>query len=118
MSAVQVFKDKLDTSLLQLEKTLQLEKYPAVDNVLNQASQKSGQPRMYFVVAAIALAALLVVQLLGLSFISNLFAFIPIYASFKALRTPEVEDDEFWLTYWLVRERSTYSPQQRHNTAT
>jgi receptor expression-enhancing protein 5/6 len=64
--------------------------------------QVTKQPRIYIVLALAAVASLIIIQLLGLSFISNLFGFVPIYASFKALRSPEKEDDEFWLTYWVV----------------
>lgn len=39
---------------------------------------------------------------IGMSFVSNVFAFLPIYASYKAIRSPQKDDDEFWLTYWVL----------------
>lgn len=93
---LQVFVDRVKESLQKYEKQLELDTYP----LLNQAHDVTKQPRIYIVLALSILAGLIVIQLLGLSFISNLFGFVPIYASFKALRSPEKEDDEFWLTYW------------------
>jgi receptor expression-enhancing protein 5/6 len=35
--------------------------------------------------------------------ISHLFGFIwPAYKSFKALKSKEEEDDQQWLTYWVI----------------
>ena len=33
---------------------------------------------------------------------SNLVAFLPVYSSFRALRTPTKEDDTQWLVYWTL----------------
>lgn len=39
----------------------------------------------------------------GLFTHSNLIVFIyPVYASFKALKTTNKEDDEQWLSYWVI----------------
>jgi len=84
--------------LLAYDRELKLEQYPA----LNVAHEKTKLPRIYILLGAAALALLIVIQIFGLSFISNVFAFGPIYWSFKALRSPGKEDDEYWLTYWVV----------------
>lgn len=69
-----IFADKLKESLLKYDRELQLDQY----QVLNVAHEKTQQPRIFVVLAVGLIAALIIVQLLGLSFISNLFAFIPI----------------------------------------
>jgi len=39
----------------------------------------------------------------GARFLTNLVGFVyPIYASFKALKSPSTDDDALWLTYWVV----------------
>lgn len=86
----------MNESLMKYERDLELDRYP----LINAAHDKIKQPRIYICIGVSLLLAALIIQLLGLSFISNLFAFVPIYASFKALRTEGKEDDEFWLTYW------------------
>lgn len=98
MSGANVFVDRVKQSLAKYERDLQLDTYP----LLNTVHEKTKQPRIYVVIAVGALVATVLIQLLGLSFISNLFAFVPIYASFKALRSETKEDDEMWLTYWVV----------------
>jgi len=71
-------------------------------DLLNTAHEKTGQPRIYVVLAAATVAFILVSAVLGLAFVSNLAAFWPVYQSFKALRTKSTGDDQFWLTYWVV----------------
>jgi len=66
------------------------------------AHEKTKFPRIYIALGAAFLAFTIIVQLVGLSFVSNVFAFGPVYLSFKALRSPEKTDDEYWLTYWVV----------------
>ncbi len=90
-----VFVSRINEALAKYEEKLQLDQYA----LLNKAHEATKQQRIHLVLGVGLLVALVVIQLLGLSFISNLFAFVPIYASFKALRSPEQDDDEFWLTY-------------------
>jgi len=46
---------------------------------------------------------LLTILEFGARFLTNIVGFIyPMYASFKALKTPDNQDDAFWLTYWVV----------------
>jgi hypothetical protein len=91
-----MFLSRVQEALFKYEEKLKLDQYP----LLNTAHEATKQPRIYLVLGAGLLTALVLIQLLGLSFISNLFAFVPIYASFKALRSTDKEDDELWLTYW------------------
>ncbi len=65
-------------------------------------SSKTGWKPVYCGLAGAILAVLIVIQLVGLSFISNLFGFYPIYQSFKALKSPGLDDDAAALTYWIV----------------
>jgi receptor expression-enhancing protein 5/6 len=69
---------------------------------LKNLSQKTGYAPIHCACGAALLAFMLIIQLLGLSFISNCFAFYPIYQSFKALKTPGRDDDAAALTYWIV----------------
>jgi len=71
-------------------------------DLLNTAQEKTGQPRIYIVLAVVILSFILITAVFGLSFISNLFGFYPLYASFRSLRNPQPTDDQFWLTYWIV----------------
>jgi len=58
---------------------------------------------VHIVYALVAVTFLLVVQFFGISFVSNVFAFAPIFESFKALRHPErLDETDHWLTYWMV----------------
>jgi len=97
MSA-QVYVDKVKTHLATYDRELQLDRY----DLLNTAHEKTGQPRIYFVLGATLGGLILLASLFGLAFLSNAFAFYPLYSSFKALRTPQKDDDQFWLTYWVV----------------
>lgn len=97
MSA-QVYIDKVKRHLTTYDRDLQLDRY----DLLNTAHEKTGQPRIYIVLALALIALILTAATFGLAFLSNLFAFYPLYSSFKALRTSTKEDDQFWLTYWVV----------------
>jgi len=97
MSAA-VYVERAKGALHALDEDFNLKQW----ELLNQASQKTGQPRIYLVVGTVLLLFTLTTAVFGLSFISNLFGFYPLYNSFKALRSPSPNDDEFWLTYWVV----------------
>jgi hypothetical protein len=107
MSAAQYI-DKVKTHLAAYDRDLALDRW----DVLNTASEKTGQPRIYLVLGAVAISFILISSVLGLSFVSNLFAFYPLYNSFKALRSPSPNDDQFWLTYWSA---PTLTPSPSHH---
>lgn len=73
---------------------------------LVQLEIKTGQPKAYFFLAAVAAVVGLSVLLAGGKLIVDLCGFVyPAYMSFKSL---EANNDETqWLTYWVVF--STYS---------
>jgi len=98
MSAAQVYVDRAKNALHSLDVDLNLKQY----ELLTKAEQKTGQPRSYLLLGTFIVLFVLITALFGVSFISNLFAFYPLYSSFKALRSPLPEDDQFWLTYWVV----------------
>jgi len=97
MSA-KVYLDKVQTHLATYDHDLQLDRY----DLLNTAYEKTGQPRIYFVLGVTLIGLISLAALFGLAFLANAFAFYPLYSSFKALRTPQTSDDQFWLTYWVV----------------
>jgi len=57
----------------------------------------------YIILGVCAFVLLFVLFGVGANPLCNLVGFIyPLYASFKALKTEDKEDDSMWLTYWIV----------------
>ena len=78
---------------------VQLTKYP----VLNQFEQRTQVPKSYAVLGTITLLTLLIFINPLAAPISNIIGWgFPAYLSFKALETPQHQDDVQWLTYWIV----------------
>ncbi|KDQ17477.1 hypothetical protein BOTBODRAFT_105546 [Botryobasidium botryosum FD-172 SS1] len=77
----------------------ELSKYP----VANQLEAKTQVPKAYAAIGSAALLGLLLfVNALALP-VSNLIGWaLPAYLSFKAIESPQHEDDVQWLTYWAV----------------
>ncbi len=76
-----------------------LDKY----EILKTAEENTGVEKFYLTAAASALAVGILYAIGGSILIVNLVGFLyPAYMSFKALNTPEPEDDTQWLTYWVV----------------
>jgi len=89
----------INLHLARYERDLQLDQYP----LLNQLHSLTGNTPRIYLLLGISTAVLLVISIIfGLSFISNVVGFYPLYWSFKALRSPSTADDDFWLTYWVV----------------
>ncbi|KAK3828354.1 MAG: TB2/DP1, HVA22 family-domain-containing protein [Benniella sp.] len=94
MEAVQV---KVRYYNAQLDK--ELNKYPQ----LNQLEAVTGVPKTYFVIGAGSFVFVMIFFNFAGKLLSNLLGWVyPAYRSFKALETPEKEDDKQWLTYWTV----------------
>ncbi|KAF4566502.1 Protein YOP1 [Pleurotus pulmonarius] len=81
----------------QLDK--ELTKYP----VLITLERRTDIPKVYTVLGAFALlAALHLINPLAAP-VSNLIGWgLPAYLSFKAIESPQTQDDVQWLTYWTV----------------
>lgn len=78
---------------------MQLTKYP----ILNQVEQRTQVPKAYAVLGTITILTLLIFINPLAAPISNLIGWgFPAYLSFKALETPQHQDDMQWLTYWVV----------------
>jgi receptor expression-enhancing protein 5/6 len=65
--------------------------------------EKTGFSKVYFFVGFTAIFSLLLFLAGGAKLMVDLAGFVyPAYMSFKALDTPDSEDDIQWLTYWVV----------------
>jgi receptor expression-enhancing protein 5/6 len=70
---------------------------------LQDLEDKTGLSKVYFFVGFTALFSLLLFLAGGAKLMVDLAGFVyPAYMSFKALDTPDSEDDIQWLTYWVV----------------
>jgi receptor expression-enhancing protein 5/6 len=79
--------------------TEQLDKNPTV----KQLADKAGVPSGYIATGAIVTGFLFVFLGVGASLITDAVGiFYPAYMSFKAIESPEADDDKLWLTYWVV----------------
>lgn len=77
----------------------QLSKYPALNNL----EQKTQVPKAYSVLGAAALFSILIFFNVFAGFLSNLLGWaVPAFFSFKALESPGHNDDQQWLTYWVI----------------
>ncbi|KAJ7818470.1 TB2/DP1, HVA22 family-domain-containing protein [Mycena olivaceomarginata] len=88
---------KVQQHPIQLDK--ELTKYP----ILNKFEQCTQVPKTYTVIGVATLVVVLhLIKPLAM-LISNLVGWaLPVYLSFKAIKTPVPQDDIQWLTYWVV----------------
>lgn len=97
MSFLNKWKSKLEKQLDQPAGT-----NPFID-LLITLEKRTHLPRVYFVLAVIALCSLVFIVGYGAKFLANFIGFLyPAYASFKAIETPQKDDDTKWVTYWVV----------------
>jgi len=81
-----------------------LSKYPVVDNVFTNLSEKIKVEKALVVIAAGILIPISIFSFLtGGSFVIDLIGFLyPFYASIKAIESSDAKDESIWLTYWLI----------------
>jgi receptor expression-enhancing protein 5/6 len=89
--------DKFTASLADFNAAL------ASFDILNQLEEKSKVPKAAIVVGGGLVTAGILWALFGPGLLTNLIGFVfPTWASFKAIESPDKDDDTQWLTYWVV----------------
>jgi len=96
--AANPFVQQVKKLLADLDSDLQLQKFKP----LNDIADKTKVPRIYIVLVVAVILLALIANFIGLSFLSNLFAFFPCFHSFQALHRGAKDAEEFCLTYWVV----------------
>lgn len=91
----------LEPYIQRLDAVLE-DKNPFTDG-LNAAEQKTGISRRNLVLGGAALILVWLAIGIGSSLVCSVVCFIyPAYKSFKAVESPQGDDDKQWLTYWIV----------------
>ncbi|KAI6189513.1 Receptor expression-enhancing protein [Aphelenchoides bicaudatus] len=75
----------------------------SVSSQLEKIEQKTGAKREHVAYGALVVLALYLIVGSAAELVANLIGFAyPAYASVKAIRTENKDDDTLWLTYWSV----------------
>jgi len=74
-----------------------------VADLLKVAEEKTGVQKVYLVYGVLGLTAFWLMFGYGAQLLCNMLGFVyPAYCSIKALESKTKEDDQKWLTYWVV----------------
>jgi len=81
----------------------ELDAFLAQYALIMKARQATGVRQSVLVLSATSLLSLFILWQSGADPLANLIGFIyPLYASYKALRSPSKDDDTEWLVYWIA----------------
>jgi len=92
-------RDRIQQKLDYMESVLEKRNYPVLEAI---TAKNKHIKRSYVVLLVFLLGMVLFVGLTSLRFVSHLLAFVPIYRSFKSLKKPQPNDDQFFITYWML----------------
>ena len=88
-----------------MKKTIEdyLDANPAVGDTVNKLTELTGIERTNVAIALVALPIVLIISLFNFNVVIDMVGFVyPFLASVYALDTDGKDDDEQWLTYWIV----------------
>ena len=72
-------------------------------NVINIIADKTGLPKQKVLSYSLGFMVAFVIFGVGASIITNIVGVAyPVFMSFKALDSEGIDDDQMWLTYWIV----------------
>jgi len=60
------------------------------------------QRRSHIFLGLVGVVSLVIILICGMEFLSNVFGLLPVYASIRAIKSPDKKDDTQWLVYWVV----------------